>query len=122
MKKRLDVNRKELKEIANILDQNGSEAVVRILRHIDSDDLTYTSKLAKELKYTWANTKEAVDKLLRWGFVKKYQYTERIYGNLRRLDNVKGLILTKRGYMAKVIISKNEELYELKNGRIRRIK
>ena len=122
IKKFLDVNKREIKRIAEDLDSNGSELVLKILKHIDSDELTYTSRLARELRYTWANTKVAVDKLLRWGFIKKYQYVEKVRGGSKRFDNVKGIMLTKRGYLAKIYISSRHEYFEIEDGKIKRVK
>lgn len=87
--KRLDV-----KKLADELDESGSELMLRILKYMDSENIYYTSLLAKKLRYTWANTSVALRKMAELGLVKSCEYVEKYN---KKYGNITGLVLTKKG-------------------------
>ncbi|MFO7872648.1 MAG: hypothetical protein R6U26_03345 [Candidatus Undinarchaeales archaeon] len=87
--KRLDV-----KKLADELDDSSSELMLRILKHMDSENVYYTSLLAKKLRYTWANTSAALKKLGELGLIKTCEYVEKYN---KKYGNITGLALTKKG-------------------------
>jgi len=99
----MKINKRDIRKLANELDKNGTELMLSVLRAMDSENTYYTSILAKQVKHTWANTYKAVNKLIDMGLLKTASY---IGAYRARYDNVKGLVLTKRGSFVKLSLQK----------------
>src|SRR3989344_8108664 len=92
-----------IKKLVNEIDKNGTELMMSVLRTMDSEDTYYTSILAKNLRHTWANTYKAVNKLMHLDLVKTAAYFGAYHS---KYDNVKGLVLTRKGQMVRSEIVK----------------
>ncbi|HIJ98767.1 TPA: hypothetical protein H1005_02395 [archaeon] len=102
----MKVKRSNIRKLVNELDKNGTQLMLGVLRAMDSENIYYTSILAKNLRHTWANTYKAVNRLIGLGLVKTSEYL----GAYRaRYDNVRGLVLTTKGYVVKTRILKKKE-------------
>ena len=102
----MKLNKKEIRKLVNELDRNGTDLMLSILRAMDSENTYYTSFLAKNLRHTWANTYNAVNRLIGLGLVKTAAY----FGAYRaRYENVKGLVLTTKGYIVKTRVLKRKK-------------
>ncbi len=102
----MKIKRKDIRKLVNELDKNGTQLMLSVLRAMDSENIYYTSILAKNLRHTWANTYKAVNRLIDLGLVKTSEYL----GAYRaRYDNVKGLVLTTKGYIVKSRILKRKK-------------
>jgi Mn-dependent DtxR family transcriptional regulator len=101
----MDIKKKTIRKLVNDLDRNGTELMMSVLRTMDSEDTYYTSLLAKNLRHTWANTYKAVNKLMKLDLVKTAAY----FGAYNsQYDNVKGLVLTRKGQMVRSEIVKKK--------------
>jgi len=98
------VTKRELRYLATQLDEKGSRLIMDILKYVNGDETFYTSLLAQDLNYTWANTHKAVKKLVDYGVLKTCQYWESMYGNMRKVNNITGLILTPKGNMVRSLL------------------
>ena len=94
----MKVKKSNIRKLVNELDRNGTQLMLGVLRAMDSENIYYTSFLAKHLRHTWANTYKAVNRLVDLGLIKTAEY---IGAYQAKYDNVKGLVLTKKGYVVK---------------------
>jgi len=100
------LKRLNMKKLANQLDTDGTDLMLRILKHMDSDNIYYTSIIAKALKYTWANTSKTLKDLTELGLIKSTQYIEKYN---KHYFNITGLVLTKKGTFVKVNVITREK-------------
>ena len=97
------LKRLDAKKLADELDKNGSELVIKVLKVMDSENIYYTSLLAKKLRSTWANTSATIKKLAELGLIKTCEYVEKYN---KKYENITGLVLTKRGSLVRLRILK----------------
>ena len=94
----MKLKKSNIRKLVNELDRNGTQLMLSVLRSMDSENIYYTSILAKNLRYTWANTYKAVNRLIDLGLIQTAKY---IGAYQAHYDNIKGLALTKKGYIVK---------------------
>jgi len=98
------LKRLNVQKLADAFDEEGSELALRLLRHMDSQNIYYTSLMAKTLKYTWANTYNTIRKMTELGLIKSCMYVEKYN---KKYGNITGLVLTKKGHTVRVRLLKH---------------
>ncbi len=102
----MKIKKGTVRKLVNDLDKNGTDLMLSVLRSMDSENIYYTSILAKNLKHTWANTYKAVNRLVDLGLIKTAEY----FGAYRaKYDNVRGLALTTKGHLVRTRILKKKQ-------------
>ncbi len=94
----MKIKKSSIKKLVNELDKNGTQLMLSVLRTMETEDIYYTSILAKTLRHTWANTYKAVNRLANLGLVKTAEY---IGAYQAKYDNIRGLALTKKGHIVR---------------------
>lgn len=94
----MKLKKSTIKKLVNQLDRDGTHLMLSALRAMDSENIYYTSLLAKNLRHTWANTYKAVRRLSDLGLIKAAEY---IGAYRAKYDNISGFVLTKKGYIVR---------------------